>query len=138
MRDGAADIPETENAQRSPGHVVPYEPLPTAAAQRGVLGNEIAGTAQDKRPSQFDCRRRGVACINDLHTPLFCSFEIDRGILRPGRGDHTKLGQALDDSTHHRRALPHHADDVEWLQALDNGVGVCEMLVKYGDGRPRI
>jgi hypothetical protein len=27
LRDGAADIPETENPQRSPGHVVPDEPL---------------------------------------------------------------------------------------------------------------
>jgi hypothetical protein len=76
--------------------------------------------------------------MNDLHTPLFCSLEIHRGIPSPRRGDHTKLGQALDDSTRHRRALPHHAHDVEWLQALDNGVGVCEMVVKYGDGRPPI
>ena len=54
------------------------------------------------------------------------------------RGDQAELGQALDDSTRHRRALPHHADDVEWLQALDDGVGVREMVVKYGDGRPPI
>ena len=76
--------------------------------------------------------------MNDLHTPLFCSFEIDRGIPSSRRGDHTKLGQALDDSTRHRRALPHHANDLEWLQALDNGVGVREMVIKYGDGRPPI
>jgi len=37
-----------------------------------------------------------------------------------------------------RRALPHRADDIEWLQALDDGVGVREMVVKYGDGRPPI
>ena len=67
--------------------------------------------------------------------PLFCSFEIDRGIPARCRGDHAELRQALDDSTRHRRALPHHADDVEWLQALDDGVGVREMVVKYGDGR---
>ena len=76
--------------------------------------------------------------MNDLHTPPFCSFEIDRGIPGRRRGDQAELGQALDDSTRHRRALPHHANDVEWLQALDHGVGVREMVVKYGDGRPPI
>ena len=76
--------------------------------------------------------------MNDLHAPLFCSLEIDRGIPGPRRGDHAELGQALDDGTRHRRALPHHADDLEWLQALDDGVGVREMVVKYGDGCPRI
>jgi hypothetical protein len=32
LRDGAADIAETKYAQRLSGHVVPDEPLPTAAA----------------------------------------------------------------------------------------------------------
>ena len=76
--------------------------------------------------------------MNDLHAPLFCSLEVDRGIPGRRRGDYAELGQVLDDSTRHRRALPHHADDVEWLQALDDGVGVREMVVKYGDGRPPI
>jgi len=136
LRDGPADIAKTDNAQRSPGHVVPDEPLPTAAAQRGVLGSEIAGTGQDKCPGQFDCRRRGVARMNDLDAPLFCSLEIDRGIPKRRRGDQAELGQALDDSACHRRALPHHADDIECLQALDDGVGVREMIVKYGDRAP--
>src|ERR1700730_7598687 len=76
--------------------------------------------------------------MNDLHAPLFCGLEIDRGIPAPRRGDHAQLGQALDDGTGPRRALPHHADDVEWLQARDEGVGIGEMVVGYGDGRPRI
>ena len=76
--------------------------------------------------------------MNDLHAPLFCSLEIDRGIPAPRRSDQAELGQALDDGTRHRRALPHYADDVEWLQALDDGVGVRDMVVKYGDGRTRI
>ena len=54
LGDGAADIPETENAQCSPGHVIADEPLPTAAPQRCVFGDEMAGTGQDKRPGQFD------------------------------------------------------------------------------------
>src|ERR1700730_3241870 len=76
--------------------------------------------------------------MNDLNAALFCSLEINRGIPGPRRDDHAEPGQPLDDGTRHRRAFPHHADDVEWLQALDDGVGVCEMVVKYGDGRPRI
>ena len=76
--------------------------------------------------------------MNDLDVPLFCGFEIDRGIPVCRRGDHAELGQALDDAARHRRALPHHADDLEWLKALDDGVGVREMVVKYGDGRAPI
>src|SRR5580700_9911495 len=74
--------------------------------------------------------------MNDLHAPLFCSLEIDRGILGRRRGDHAELGQALDDGTRHRRALPHHADDVERLQAFDDSVRIREMVVKYSDSRP--
>src|ERR1700686_4480266 len=76
--------------------------------------------------------------MNDLHAPLCCGLEIDRGSSRPRRGDQAELGQALDDGTRDRRALPHHADDVEWLQARDDGGGVREMVVEYGDARPRI
>jgi hypothetical protein len=53
--------------------------------------------------------------MNDLDAPLFCSLEIDRGIPKRRRGDQAELGQALDDSARHRRALPHHAEDIEWL-----------------------
>ena len=42
-----ADIAETQDAERPPGHVITDRLLPSAAAQRGVLGGEIAGTAQD-------------------------------------------------------------------------------------------
>ena len=34
--------------------------------------DEIAGTAQNKCPGQFDRWRRGVARMNDLDAPLFC------------------------------------------------------------------
>src|SRR6201987_3223500 len=95
LRDGAADIAKTEKAQRSPGHVVPDESLPTTAAQRGVLSSETASAAQDKCPGQFDCRRRKVAGMNDLDAPPFCSLEIDRRIPTPRRADETKLGHAL-------------------------------------------
>src|SRR4029077_456478 len=123
---------ETQDTERPPVHVITDRLLPSATAQRRVLDDEITGTAQDKSPGQFDRRRRGVARVNDLHAPLFCSLEIDRGVLGPRRGDHAELGQALDNGTRQRRALPHHSDDVEWLQALDDGVGVREMVVKYG------
>jgi hypothetical protein len=133
-----ADIAETQDAERPPSHVITDRLLPSAAAQRRVLRDEIAGTAQDECPGQLDRRRRGVARMNDLHAPLCSGLEIDRGVPGPRRGDHAELGQALDDPARHRRALPHHADDVEWLKALDDGVGVREMVVKYRDGRPRI
>src|SRR6202162_2870737 len=133
-----ADVAETQDTERPPSHVITDRLLPSAATHRRVLCDEIAGTAQDKCPGQFDRRRRGVARMNDLHAPLFCSPEIDRGVPGPRRGAHPELWQALDDGTRHRRAPPHHADDVEWLQALDDGVGVREMVVEYGDGRPRI
>src|SRR5271163_4038707 len=131
-------LPRPRTPSVRPGHVIAHRLLPSAVSQRRVLGDEIAGAGQDKRPGQFDRRRRGVTGMNDLHAPLFRSLEIDRGIPGRRRGDHAELGQALDDGTRHRRALPHHADDVEWLQALDDGVGVPEMVAKYGDGRPRI
>jgi hypothetical protein len=138
LRHRTADVAETQDPERPPGHVITDRLLPSAAAQRRVLGDKIAGTAQNKCPGQFDRRRRGVARMNDLDAPLFCCLEIDRGIPGCRRGDQAEFGQALDDATRHRRALPHHADDVEWLQALDDGVGVREMVVKYIDGRPRI
>src|SRR6202030_610657 len=83
-----ADVAETEDTERPPGHVITDRPLPSAATQRRVL-----------------------------------SDEIDRGIPVCRRGDHAELGQALDDAARHRRALPHYADDLEWPQALDDGVG---------------
>ena len=43
-----ADVAETQDTERPPGHVITDRLLPSAAAQRGVLGDEIAGTAQDK------------------------------------------------------------------------------------------
>ena len=76
--------------------------------------------------------------MNDLHAPLFCSLEIDRGIPARRRGDQAELGQALDDGARHRRALPHHADDVERLQALDDGVGVREMVVEHRHHRSSV
>src|SRR5271166_3099790 len=56
-RYGAADVAETQDTERPPGHVITHRLLPSAAAQRRVLGDEIAGAAQDKRPGQFDRRR---------------------------------------------------------------------------------
>ena len=47
-----------------------------AAAQRRVLGDEIAGAAQDQRPGQFDRRRRGVAGMNDLHPVPFTRSDL--------------------------------------------------------------
>src|SRR5208283_109273 len=38
---GAADIAETQDAKRPPAHVVTDRLLPSAAAQRRVLGDEI-------------------------------------------------------------------------------------------------
>src|SRR5260370_7565736 len=76
--------------------------------------------------------------MNDPHAPLLCSFEIDRGIPSPRRGDHTKLGQALDDSTRHRRGLPPPAHGVEWLKALANGPRVRAVGLKNREGRPPI
>ena len=87
-----ADVAETQDTERPPSHVVTDRLLPSAAAQRRVLGNEIAGTAQDKCPSEFDRRRRGVARMNDLHASLFCSLEIDRGVPGRRRGDQAELG----------------------------------------------
>src|SRR5258707_8874374 len=52
-----ADVAETQDTERPPGHVITHRLLPSAAAQRRVLGDEIAGTAQDKGPGQFDRRR---------------------------------------------------------------------------------
>ena len=68
--------------------------------------------------------------MNDLHASLSRSLEIDRGVPARRRGDQAELGQALDDGARHRRALSHHADDVEWLQALDDGVGSARWSLK--------
>src|ERR1700674_685557 len=112
--DRTADVAQTQDTERPSGQVITDRLLPSAAAQRRVLGDEIAGAAQDECPGQFDRRRRGVARMNDLHAPLFCSLEIDRGIPGRRRGDQAELGQVLDDSTRHRRALPH-------TQTMSNG-----------------
>ena len=75
-----ADVAETQHTERPPGNVITDGLLPSAATQRRVLGDEIAGTAQNKCPGQFDRRRRGVARMNDLDAALFCGLKIDRGI----------------------------------------------------------
>src|SRR4029077_4005290 len=45
-----ADVAETQDTERPPGHAITYRLLPSATAQRRVLDDEITGTAQDKRP----------------------------------------------------------------------------------------
>ena len=114
----AADVPKTQEPERPPSHVMTADRLlPSAVAQRRVLGNEIAGAGQDKRPGQFDRRRRGVARMNDLHASLSRSLEIDRGVPARRRGDRRGAGitwQGADDGrAGDRHALSHRADDIE-------------------------
>src|SRR5258707_11054065 len=52
LRHGAADIAEAQETERPSGHVIPYESLPIAAAQRRVLGNQVAGAGEDESPGQ--------------------------------------------------------------------------------------
>src|SRR5439155_25133768 len=53
-RHRTADIAETQDTERPPGHVITDRLLPSAPAQRRALGNEIAGAAQAQRPGQLD------------------------------------------------------------------------------------
>ena len=68
-----ATAPPTSPRPRTPS-VRPAMSSPTTAAIRRfaatLLANEIAGAAQDKRPGQFDRRRRAVARMNDLNALL--------------------------------------------------------------------
>src|ERR1700733_9280109 len=50
LRHRAADVAETYETERPPGHVIADCLLPSAAAQRRVFTDEIAGAGQDKRP----------------------------------------------------------------------------------------
>ena len=45
LRHRAADVAEAEDPERPPGHVITDRLLPSAAAQRRVLGDKIACTA---------------------------------------------------------------------------------------------
>src|ERR1700733_1938876 len=74
LRHRTADVAETKHTERPSGYVITNRLLPSAAAQGRVLGDEIAGAAQDERPGQFDCRRGEVARVNDLYAPLLCRF----------------------------------------------------------------
>src|SRR6267154_6363728 len=59
LRHRTADVAETQDTERPSGHVITDRLLPSTATHRRVLCDEIAGTAKDKCPGQFDRRRRG-------------------------------------------------------------------------------
>jgi transposase len=56
----------------------------------------------------------------------------NRGVPQGRRSDQTEPWQALDERARHRRALAHHADDVEGLKAGDDSVGISHVVVSIG------
>jgi hypothetical protein len=70
--------------------------------------------------------------MHDVDAALCGGLKVDRGILQGRRSDQTELWQALDDRARHRRALAHHADDVERLKAGDDSVGIGHVVVEHG------
>jgi len=76
--------------------------------------------------------------MHDLNATLCGGLKVDRGIPQGRRSDQTEPWQALDNRARHRRALAHHAYDVEGLKAGDDSVGIGHVVVEYGDGRALI
>jgi hypothetical protein len=64
------------------------------------------------------------------------SGDVDRRLYRSRRGDELEIGKALDDDARQWGSLTHDTDDVERQQALNHGIWIGKMVVKYGDIRP--
>ena len=93
-------------------HVV-ADAVANRRGERGVLGEEVAGTGQNKRPGEFDGRRRGVARMSHL-TWWSCAAVRSIEALRARWRQSAEPGEALDEGARQRRPLAHHAQDVEW------------------------
>ena len=124
LRHCAADIAETQKPERPPGHVIADRRCQPPRRSDAFSATRLRALARISAHVSSIVGAEAIAGMNDLHALIFRSLEIDRGVPQRGRGDQAQLGQALDDGARHRRALAHDADDVERLQALDDGLGV--------------
>src|ERR1700730_7272782 len=59
--------------------------------------------------------------------------DVDRRVYRPRRGDELQIGQVHDDVARERGAFTHYADDVKGKQALDHGICIVHVILKYSD-----
>src|SRR6266853_4762848 len=59
--------------------------------------------------------------------------DIDRRVYRSGRGNEFEIGKAHDDVARERGAFTHNADDVKGKQALDHGICIVQVILKYSD-----
>ena len=95
---------------------------------------------KDRRQWEFASKHRVeeiFARFWDHCDPAFArSGDVDRRLYRSRRGDELEIGKALDDDARQRGSLTHDTDDVERQQALNHGIWIGKMVVKYGDIRP--
>src|SRR5258708_20391443 len=88
---------------------------------------------QDQRSGKFDRRIRSIPRVNDGDPMIARGVDIDRGVSRSRRGDELELGKALNDVAGQRGSLAHDANDIKRQQPLNQGVGIGEVVLKYGD-----
>src|SRR6202043_2047899 len=59
----------------------------------------------------------------------------DRRVSRSRRGNKLEIGKALNDVAGQRGPLAHNANDIKRQQALNHGVRIGEVVLKYGHVR---
>ncbi len=132
-RHPAADPPHSQHAQHRPAQLTAHRRLPTTGAHRAGFVDDPASGSKDQCPGQLDRRLHVAAGRTDIDAAFVGGRDVNRGVERPGGGDHLQPWQALDHGTRQRCALTHHAHHVERCQSLHDGVQIGEVIVEDGD-----
>src|SRR5580658_6447726 len=113
-----------------------YRLLPATGSDGVALRHDISRRGQDQRPGQFDRWVRPIPRMDYCDPMIAGSGDVDRRVYRSRRGDELEIGKALDDAAGQWRSLTHDTDDVKRQQALDHGIWIGKVVLKYGDTRP--
>ena len=112
-----------------------YGLLPAAGSDGVALRHDISRRGQDQRPGKFDRRVRPIPRMNYCDPMIAGSGDIDRRVYRSRRGDELEIGKALDDDAGQWGPLTHDTDDVKRQQALNHGIWIGKVVLKYGNIR---
>lgn len=89
-RHPAADSTQTQHAQHGAAELPADGGLPAVTAHRLRLIDDPAGRCQNQRPGELHRRLDVAAGGADVDAVFFGGRDIDRGIERSGRGDHSQ------------------------------------------------
>ena len=132
-RHSRTDPAQTQHAQHRTAELPADRRLPATGTHRKTLVDDPASGGQDQRPGQLDRRLHVPAGGPDVDAVILGGRHVDRRIERPGGRDHLESWQSLDDAPRQWCALPHHADDVEWRQSLDEIALVSDVIGEHRD-----